>query len=383
MQNVHDKVHVATGSICDIYRVTVDGQVRALKGFSIFRLKKIRMHGYRGQQSGMQILENEIAILSFLSTNAMSVIAEADDFDSDNQYPILKYYGTIRDEDEGLVCIISEYLSFGKSMTLQRELISSQSEAKSAGNDDEVNYLLRYSSYKHLLAGSESDGEILPPCTYFSESDALVLFSDLIKGITFLHSKGVAHLDIKPENLLITSTHRLKITDFGSAVHFDLTENPHGIITHTPGTPAFWPPSYVRTFEDHKEVELEEIFSSENFEPTSDIQFAVVSSEDMSTFEREDEGVKSSAFSADLYSAGVTLYCFLHGRLPFCETSAELYPANLYMRILKKAFLLSDDLKEKSAFILKLLLPITGEVQPAKVRKQILDDIHIALSLDV
>ncbi|RFU28052.1 hypothetical protein B7463_g8290, partial [Scytalidium lignicola] len=45
--------------------------------------------------------------------------------------------------------------------------------------------------------------------------DRLCLFKQLIQGINYLHSNGIAHRDIKLENLLITKDSKLKITDFG------------------------------------------------------------------------------------------------------------------------------------------------------------------------
>jgi protein-serine/threonine kinase len=47
------------------------------------------------------------------------------------------------------------------------------------------------------------------------KKDRLCLFKQLIQGIHYLHSNGIAHRDIKLENLLITSDSKLKITDFG------------------------------------------------------------------------------------------------------------------------------------------------------------------------
>jgi hypothetical protein len=42
---------------------------------------------------------------------------------------------------------------------------------------------------------------------------------DLIKGLAYLHSHGVAHLDIKPDNLVYTNDGPLQIIDFDSALH--------------------------------------------------------------------------------------------------------------------------------------------------------------------
>ncbi|KXX76245.1 Serine/threonine-protein kinase PRR2 [Madurella mycetomatis] len=61
------------------------------------------------------------------------------------------------------------------------------------------------------------------------EKDRLCLFKQLVNGIHYLHSNGIAHRDIKLENLLITKECRLKITDFGvsevfSGIHPGLRE---------------------------------------------------------------------------------------------------------------------------------------------------------------
>jgi protein-serine/threonine kinase len=47
------------------------------------------------------------------------------------------------------------------------------------------------------------------------EKDRQCLFKQLVQGINYLHANGIAHRDIKLENLLITSDSKLKITDFG------------------------------------------------------------------------------------------------------------------------------------------------------------------------
>lgn len=47
------------------------------------------------------------------------------------------------------------------------------------------------------------------------QTDRHCLFKQLIQGIHYLHSHGIAHRDIKLENLLITKDSKLKITDFG------------------------------------------------------------------------------------------------------------------------------------------------------------------------
>ncbi|PKS12057.1 hypothetical protein jhhlp_001353 [Lomentospora prolificans] len=59
--------------------------------------------------------------------------------------------------------------------------------------------------------------------------DRNCLFKQLVQGVNYLHSNGIAHRDIKLENLLITKDSKLKITDFGvsevfSGIHPGLRE---------------------------------------------------------------------------------------------------------------------------------------------------------------
>ncbi|KAL5604411.1 hypothetical protein BROUX41_002383 [Berkeleyomyces rouxiae] len=61
------------------------------------------------------------------------------------------------------------------------------------------------------------------------EKDRQCLFKQLVQGVNYLHSNGIAHRDIKLENLLITNDSKLKITDFGvsdvfSGIHPGLRE---------------------------------------------------------------------------------------------------------------------------------------------------------------
>ena len=47
---------------------------------------------------------------------------------------------------------------------------------------------------------------------------ARALFSQLLNGLSYIHSQNIIHRDIKPENILFDENFNLKICDFGLSV---------------------------------------------------------------------------------------------------------------------------------------------------------------------
>jgi [calcium/calmodulin-dependent protein kinase] kinase len=110
-------------------------------------------------------------------------------------------------------------------------------------------------------------------------------FRDMILGIEYLHAQGIAHRDIKPDNLLITSDDVLKVSDFGVSEMFE--KDPDMMTAKSAGSPAFLPP-----------------------------ELCVVRHGDV------------SGRAADIWSMGVSLYCLRFGRIPFEHNGVlEMYEA--------------------------------------------------------
>lgn len=109
---------------------------------------------------------------------------------------------------------------------------------------------------------------------------ARTLFQNLIDGVEYMHKNGFAHLDIKPENLILGKDFKLKLADFDLCYSRDDAQI-RGTGTHNYRAPEM----LMKTVED--------------------------------------------PMKADMFSIGIMLFIFMLGTLPFLENQ-QLSGADLY-----------------------------------------------------
>ncbi|XP_062874619.1 serine/threonine kinase 17a like [Trichomycterus rosablanca] len=100
-----------------------------------------------------------------------------------------------------------------------------------------------------LVLECAAGGEIFNQCVAdndeaFTEKDVIRLARQILTGVAFLHRNNIVHLDLKPQNILLTSAQPLgdiRIVDFGLSRRVDSTSEVREIL----GTPEYVAPEIL------------------------------------------------------------------------------------------------------------------------------------------
>ena len=83
------------------------------------------------------------------------------------------------------------------------------------------------SNYLYLVLEFIQGGDLmnlLIKRSILSENEAKFYCGEIALALNFIHQRGLVHLDLKPDNILICSSGHLKLTDFGLATYFRKTD---------------------------------------------------------------------------------------------------------------------------------------------------------------
>ncbi len=95
-----------------------------------------------------------------------------------------------------------------------------------------------------LAENAELFDFISDPGRRFSEKMARILFKQMIYGLNSMHQLGVAHRDMKTENMFLDKDFNLKVGDFGFSKFMDISHN-SGLLKTQLGTLGYQSPELV------------------------------------------------------------------------------------------------------------------------------------------
>ncbi|MCJ8279880.1 MAG: FHA domain-containing serine/threonine-protein kinase, partial [Rivularia sp. ALOHA_DT_140] len=138
-----------------------------------------------------------------------------------------------------------------------RRLFQKEAETlQQLGNHDQIPRLLAYFEDKNqfylvqeLIEGHSLSKE-LPQGKKFSQSHVMVILTEILSILQFVHSQGVIHRDIKPDNLIRrASDNKLVLIDFGAIKQLrnqTVTNSSKQNVTLVVGTRGYMPSEQIR-----------------------------------------------------------------------------------------------------------------------------------------
>jgi serine/threonine protein kinase len=146
---------------------------------------------------------------------------------------------------------------------------------------------------------------------HFDEEHAALYFVDILHGLAYLHQHHIIHRDLKPENILLDSRGIAKLSDFGVSHIFDdscglesnaTDDDPDLVVASAP---------LVLTRQDTNTALQMRKMCHDGLMTKTEGTWAFWSPEMC------EGGNVFSGYAADIWAAGVCLYIFVTGKLPF------------------------------------------------------------------
>ncbi|DAZ94783.1 TPA: hypothetical protein N0F65_002396 [Lagenidium giganteum] len=151
--------------------------------------------------------------------------------------------------------------------------------------DDKIYLVMEHMPDGPCMLLNPDTKQFMSPLTHSTlpEDCARAHVNDILKGVEYLHARGVCHRDLKPDNILLNSSGRCHLVDFGCAMQYDAAQVANVQAKDTIGTYHFL---------------ASECCTGEPYSP----------------------------FMADIWAVGVLLFLFLFGKLPFdAVTTKDLF----------------------------------------------------------
>ena len=146
----------------------------------------------------------------------------------------------------------------------------------------------------------------------FDEVTACNIFAQIINGLEYMHNEyGLAHRDMKPENVLFDHLNEVKLCDFGLSKFYTDENNQMQLLTTPCGSPIYAAPEMLMNKPYNGNL-------------------------------------------IDIWSAGITLYVMVAGKLPFDDENIQ----SLIHKITKGVFDMPSDLSSSCKDIISKLLTV-------------------------
>ena len=352
LDHLSPRMSPETSEISDDTDGCEKGELVAVKVFSKSVLKRMRTLERDSATRKVEVhtalekVEREIALMKMMThPNVVCLHEVIDSEESDALYMVLEYMP------------LGEILTFHPDSGTFRRRVRQMGEPKLEGVVD----------------------------GHFDEYHAALYFVDILHGLAYLHQHHICHCDLKPENILLDARGYVKISDFGVSHIFEDDPRPGAQMTSsttksvgavaakatdssssaiTPPVPLVLPsprPPLLSLGSFRKEKVRMKLTRHDT---DSALAMSGMSSVGMLTKTEgtwcfwspemcAEEGGAFSGYAADLWAAGVCLYIFVTGHLPFfSDAPIELFNMIAGENVSYEGFNLSKNLVD----LLKRLL---------------------------